>query len=228
MARKNLAASAEKKAGAEGGLVATSADLKEDIATKDGLHQECMDGAEEFELSTKSRGEELNALATAKKVIVEATGGAAGQSYDLNQVSFLQLSSSADLSKAEAVRFIRDLARKSKSSALAQLASRMSSAMRLGTAAGEDPFEKIKTLVTDMISTLESEAEEDATQKAYCDKELKEANAKRDELTAESNSLSTKIAQANAASTKLKEQVATLQNELSSMAKAKADADALR
>merc|ERR1712106_529761 len=125
-------------------------------------------------------------------------------------------------------RFIRDLARKSKSSALAQLASRMSSAMRLGTAAGEDPFEKIKTLVSDMISTLESEAEEDATQKAFCDKELKEANAKRDELTAESNSLSTKIAQAKAASTKLKEQVATLQNELASMAKAKADADALR
>ena len=78
----------------------------------------------------------------------------------------MQLSSSADLSKAEAVRFIRDLARKSKSSALAQLASRMSSAMRLGTAAGEDPFEKIKALVSDMISTLESEAEEDATQKA--------------------------------------------------------------
>jgi len=227
-AKKDLAASQEAKATASGDLEATSKDLAADIATKDGLHQECMDGAEEFELSTKSRGEELNALATAKKVIVEATGGAAGQSYDLNQASFLQLSSSADLSKAEAVRFIRDLARKSKSSALAQLASRMSSAMRLGTAAGEDPFEKIKTLVSDMISTLESEAEEDATQKAFCDKELKEANAKRDELTAESNSLSTKIAQANAASTKLKEQVATLQNELASMAKAKADADALR
>ena len=83
----------------------------------------------------------------------------------MNQVSFLQLSSGADLSKAEAVRFIRDLARKSKSAALAQLASRMSSAMKLGNAAGEDPFEKIKGLINDMIATLESEAEEDATQK---------------------------------------------------------------
>merc|ERR1719444_386924 len=227
-AKKDLASSQESKATAEGDLEATSKDLAADIATKDGLHQECMDGAEEFELSTKSRGEELNALATAKKIILEATGGAAGQSYGLNQVSFLQLSSSADLSKAEAVRFIRDLARKSKSPALAQLASRMSSSMRLGTAAGEDPFQKIKSMVTDMIATLESEAEEDATQNAYCVKELKEANAKRDELTAESESLSTKIAQAKAGSTKLKEEVATLQNELASMAKAKADADALR
>merc|ERR1740117_908202 len=174
-AKKDLAASQEAKATASGDLEATSKDLAADIATKDGLHQECMDGAEEFELSTKSRGEELNALATAKKVIVEATGGAAGQSYDLNQVSFLQLSSSADLSKAEAVRFIRDLARKSKSSALAQLASRMSSAMRLGSAAGEDPFAKVKGLITEMISTLEQDAEGDATQKAYCDKAMAEA-----------------------------------------------------
>merc|ERR1719486_1129213 len=157
-----------------------------------------MNAAEEFELSTKSRGEELNALATAKKIIKEATGGAAEQSYGLSQVSFLQLASSADLAKAEAVRFVRDLARKSKSAALAQLASRMSSAIRLG--AGEaDPFAKVKGLITDMIATLEAEAEEDASQKAYCDKEMSEATAKKDELTAESDKLSTKIAQDKAA-----------------------------
>merc|ERR1719388_286293 len=128
-----------------------------------------MNAAEEFELSTKSRGEELNALATAKKIIKESTGGAAGQSYGLNQVSFLQVersqvASGADLAKFEAVRFVRDLARKSKAPALAQLASRMASAMRLGAAAGEDPFAKVKGLITDMIATLESEAEEDASQ----------------------------------------------------------------
>jgi len=181
-----------------------------------------MNAAEEFELATKSRGEELNALATAKKVIVEATGGAASQSY-----SFLQLSSSADLSKAEAVRFVRDLARKTKSPALAQLASRMSSAIRLGSAEA-DPFAKVKGLITDMIATLESEAEEDASQKAYCDKETAAATAKKDDLTAESDKLNTKINQDKAASAKLKEEVATLQNELAGMAKAKAEADNLR
>merc|ERR1719329_327845 len=104
----------------------------------------------------------------------------------------------------------------------------MSSAMRLGTAAGEDPFAKIKSLITDMIATLESEAEEDASQKAYCDKEMSETTAKKDELTAESDKLSTSIAQKKAASTKPKEEVATLQNELASMAKAKAEADTMR
>merc|ERR1719253_788698 len=187
-----------------------------------------MNAAEEFELATKSRGEELKALATAKKVIVEATGGAAEQSYGFSQVSFLQLSNGADLSKAEALRFVRDLARKTKSAALAQLASRMNSAIRLGSAAGEDPFAKVKSLVTDMIATLESEAEADASQKAWCDKETAETTAKKDELTAEKEKLSTKIAQKKSASAKLKEEVATLQNELASMAKAKTDADKLR
>jgi len=222
-AKKSLAESQEAKATAEGDLDVTSKDLAEDIKSKSTLHQDCMSAAEEFELSTKSRGEELNALATAKKIIKEATGGAAEQSY-----SFLQVASSADLAKVEALRFIRDLSRKSKSPALAQLASRMSSAIKLGAANGEDPFAKVKGLITDMIATLESEAEEDATQKAYCDKEMSEATSKKDELTAESDKLSTKIAQDKASSAKLKEEVATLQSELASMAKAKAAADELR
>merc|ERR1719333_235570 len=127
------------------------------------------------------------------------------------------------------MRFIRDLARKSKSPALAQLASRMSSAMRLGAASGEkDVFSKVKGLITDMISTLEEEAEADASQKAYCDKELSEAYAKKEELTASSDKLSASIAQKKAASAKLKEEVATLNEELASMAKSKGEADTLR
>merc|ERR1740127_241142 len=227
-AKKGLSESQEKKAVADGDLEVTSKDLAEDIKAKSTLHQDCMEGAEEFELSTKSRGEELKALATAKKIIAESTGGAAGQSYDFNQVSFLRISSGADLAKLEAVRFVRDLARKSKSPMLAQLASRMSSAMRLGVAAGEDPFAKVKGLITDMITTLEEDAEADASHKAYCDKEMSEATAKKEDLTAQSDKLSTKIAQNKAASAKLKEAVATLQQELASMAKAKAEADKLR
>jgi len=232
-AKKNKASAQEKKAAAEGDLDVTSKDLAEDIKTKSTLHQECMTAAEEFEAATKSRGEELNALATAKKVIKEATGGAAGQSYGLSQLSFLQVErmnvvSGADLAKFEAVRFVRDLSRKTKSPALAQLASRMSSAMKLGAAAGEDPFAKVKGLITDMIATLEADAESDASQKAYCDKEMSEATAKKDELTAESDKLSTKIAQDKAASAKLKEEVATLQKELAGMASAKAEADKVR
>merc|ERR1719243_61423 len=67
-AKKGLAASAEAKASAEGDLSVTSKDLAEDQKTLSTLHQDCMSGAENFEAETKSRGEELKALAEAKKV----------------------------------------------------------------------------------------------------------------------------------------------------------------
>merc|ERR1740138_510091 len=72
-AKKGLAASA--KATAEGALAVTSSDLAEDVKTLATLHADCMKAAEEFEAETKSRDEELKALATAKKVIMETTSG---------------------------------------------------------------------------------------------------------------------------------------------------------
>jgi len=103
-AKKNLGAASEAKATAEGDLAVTSKDLAEDIKTLATLHADCMKGAEDFEAETKSRAEELKALATAKKVISETTSGAADQSYGLNQMSLLQVSSKADLANFEAVR----------------------------------------------------------------------------------------------------------------------------
>jgi len=178
-----------------------------------------MTKAEEFEAATKSRGEELTALAEAKKVISENTSGAASISYDLNQVSLLQisrsvLSSEAGLANFEAVRFIRDLARKQKDPALAQLASRMASAIRFGAGDSDDPFAKVKGLISDMLERLEASATADATHKAYCDKELSETNAKKDDKSADVAKLSTKIDQMSARSASLKEEVATLQKEL--------------
>jgi len=66
-AKKNTATSAEAQANAEGDLAVTSKDLQEDIKTLSTLHADCMTGAEDFQAETKSRAEELTALATAKK-----------------------------------------------------------------------------------------------------------------------------------------------------------------
>merc|ERR1719313_3192619 len=145
-AKKGKAASEEGKATAEGDLSVTTKDLGEDQNTLSTLHQDCMTGAEDFQAETKSRGEELKALATAKKVLSEAVGGAAAQTYSFIQVvSRSSLSTGADLANFEAVRFIRDLARKENSVELAQLASRMASAMRFANAGGADPFAKVKS-----------------------------------------------------------------------------------
>merc|ERR1719401_2758987 len=94
--------------------------------------------------------------------------------------------------------------------------------------AGANPFSKVKGLITDLIAKLEAEAGADATKKAYCDKELKESNAKKVEKTAEIEKLSTRIDQQSAKSAKLKEEVAVLENELSKLLKSQADMDKLR
>merc|ERR1719305_1744225 len=176
-AKKDLGASEEAKAAAEGDLAVTTKDLDEDTTTLATLHQDCMQSAEDFEAETNSRGEELKALATAKKVIVEATAGAADQSYSFLQVSRAKLTSAADLANFEAVRLVRDLAHKERSTALMQLAGKMDQAMHAGS--GADIFAKVKGLIADMIEKLLKEAQEDATEKAFCDKEMAETAQKK-------------------------------------------------
>jgi len=227
-AKKSKAESSETKATAEGDLDVSSKDLAEDVKELQGLHHNCMTKAEEFEAEVKSRGEELKALATAKKIVIEATGGAA---LDQTADSFLQmskLSSQTDLANFEVVRMIRDLAKKEKSSALAQLASRVTSAVRFGGANQEDIFAKVKGLIRDMVEKLEADAEADATEKAFCDKELAETNLKKDDKSAEIEKLGAKIASQTSQSAKLKEQVATLQAELAELTKSQAEMDKIR
>jgi hypothetical protein len=211
--------SEEAKAVAEGDLSATSKDLAEDTKSLADLHHNCMTKASDYEAETTSRGEELKALATAKKIIKETTGGASDQSY-----SFLQMPES----ETRAVRFIRELAKKQGSMVLSQLASRMSSTVRFSAGTQADIFAKVKGLITDMIEKLEAEAEADATKKAYCDKELAETNQKKDDKSAEIEKLSAKIESSKAKSNKLKEQVATLQAELATLTREQAQMDKIR
>merc|ERR1719265_2193121 len=114
------------------------------------------------------------------------------------------------------------------SAALAQLANRMAAAARMGAAAGEDPFAKVKGLINDMIAQLLKEAEEEAGHKAYCDKEMTETKAKKEELTDEITALSTKIDQMSAQSAQLKEEVAILSKELVDLAASQQEMDKLR
>jgi chromosome segregation ATPase len=83
-------------------------------------------------------------------------------------------------------------------------------------------------MVKDMISKLEAEAESDASQKAFCDKALKENGEKKDDATAEIQKLSVKMEQGAAASAALKEQVTTLQAELAALMKSQQDMDRIR
>merc|ERR1719291_1147279 len=85
-AKKSLASSQEALAGAEGDLARETKTLKEDESVLSTLHSDCLTYAQNYEAETKSRSEELAAIAEAKKVISSETVGAEGATYALNQV----------------------------------------------------------------------------------------------------------------------------------------------
>merc|ERR1719506_1602398 len=116
---------------------------------------------------------------------------------------------------------LQALATKDDSDTLSLLAQRVEAASMLG----EDPFAKIKGLISEMIEKLEADAAKEAGHKAFCDKETK---AKKEDTESDLDTLGTKIDKATSKIAKLKEEIATLQEELAAIAKAQAKADEIR
>jgi len=196
------AATEEAKAVAEGDLAETVKGLAEDKNALAEASSTCMTVAADHEATVKSRNEELGAIATAKKILSDTSKGAVEQSY-----SFLQVSSRSDLASAEVVGMLKKLAKQQHSASLSQLSSRVEAVMRFG---GDDVFAKIKGLIGDMISKLQSQAEEEATEKAYCDEELAKTEAKKSELEGVVSRLTSKIDLSAAKSAELKGEVKDL------------------
>jgi len=216
----------EGKATAEGDLEETVKLLQntqDDLATASST---CMQVAADHQATVTARSEELKAIATAKEILEKTTSGAASQTYSMLQVARLQ--SRADLAGLEVVQLVKQLAKKHHSSALAQLASRMTAAIRFGTAGGEDPFAKVKGLIESMIAKLEEEAKAEATEKAYCDEEMAKTEAKRGELMDDVAKVSAKIDQAKSKSAGLSADIKQLEAELAALMKSQAEMDKIR
>jgi len=217
------AATEENKATADGDLAETVKELASDKKSLEVASTTCMTVAADHEATVRSRKEELNAIATAEKILKEATGGAQEQSY-----SFLQMTSRTDLKNAEVVNIVKKLAHDHHSAALAQLASRIKSVMSFGAADRADVFGKVKGLINDMLAKLEKEAESEASEKAYCDEEMAKTEDKKGELEGVVTKLTSKIDLAAANSAELKGEVKTLSAELAALAKEQASMDSIR
>jgi hypothetical protein len=132
------------------------------------------------------------------------------------------------LAGSEVVVKVKQLAKKHHSTALAQLASRISAVMRFSAGNGDDPFAKVKGLIQDMISKLEKEAGSEAVEKAYCDEQLARTEEKKGELDDDIATQTSRIDQATAVSALRKEEVQELQGELAALAKSQAGLDKAR
>merc|ERR1719160_1230634 len=225
---ENKAAKAEAEEGlaaADGELAMTNKALAESQAALDIVHGDCLTKASDHEITMKGRKEELAALAKAKKIIQQMTAGATKQSYSLIQTG---MHTSADLANMEVVNLVKKLAREQHSKALMQLASRLNAVIRYGATSGDDPFAKVKGLITDMIAKLMKEAEAEASEKAYCDEEMAKTKAKKEELEDDIEKLTTKIDSDTSATERLKEEVKNLQKALAELAESQEEMDKVR
>merc|ERR1719299_83573 len=123
-----------------------------------------------------------------------------------------------DDAKARVLRSIEQLGRKLHSTALVSLAYR----------AASDPFGKVRSMIEDMIAKLLQEAAEEATQKAFCDKEIGESKKSKDEKQGKLDKVNSRLEKAQSTIATLTEQITTLSKEVADSDAALAEATALR
>jgi len=220
-------ASEEARATAEGDLEVASKDLANSTQELETARSTCMQSASDHEATDLARKEELAVIAKARAILEETSGGAAEQSY-----SFVQLGAGvqnrADLAGAEVVTMVKQLAKKHHSAALAQLASRIMTVVKYSSLGGDDPFGKVKGLISDMILKLEKGMTEEADEKAYCDEQMSKTATKKGELEDDIAKMTAKIDTAASKSAQLQEEVKGLQSELAALAKEQAELDKIR
>merc|ERR1719160_2212846 len=209
------AASAEKLAGAQEDLVVTTKAFEEDTAYLKELKRDCQTRAREFEVTVKDNNAELTALGKAKAILLKK--------FALVQTStkvhaLAKARTHDEDPKSRALRSIEELGRKLHSTALVSLSYR----------AASDPFGKVRSMIEDMIAKLLQEAAEEATQKAFCDKEIGESKASKDEKQGKLDKTNSRLEKAESTIASLTDQVTTLSKEVAESDKALADATALR
>merc|ERR1719301_330083 len=100
--------------------------------------------------------------------------------------------------------------------------------MQLASVASSDPFVKIRGLIEDMIEKLLKEAQEEATQKAFCDKEMGASKKSQAEKTATIDKLQARIDGNSATIAELEDAVKTLEAEIADIDAAQSEATKIR
>lgn len=234
--KKQLAMQNEHKATCEGELSTIKKDLAADQEYLNKVQQDCMEKAVSYQNDMTSRKEELSALANAKKIIQSTTGGATSQAYSFVQVGSANTGGAAlaltvqQRAGVGAWKRLAQLAKDTRSVALAQLANRLANELRATEGGGThaDPFVKVKKLIRSMINKLTEEAAQEASHKAFCDREMSVTEQQKDAKQKRVDDLTTAIEEAAAQSAELKEEIAELALGIADLEKGQAEATKIR
>merc|ERR1712028_14094 len=214
----------QAKADANGDLKDTTTTRNEDSKYLAELTATCEQKASDFESRQQLRADEIIAIEKAIEII---SSGAVAGNADKHLPSLLQNKASAlaqlrsDLNAQAKLQVVSYLNRRAK-----QLNSRVLSA--LAVRASDDPFQKVKKMIKDLIVRLMEEANEEAEHKGWCDTELSTNEQTRKEKTEAVETLHAEIDQLQASIAKLTEDVSELSKAVAELDAAMATATKLR
>jgi len=214
------AANEEAKESASEKLVETTKSKAADEEYAGTLKTECEQKASEWETRQKSATEEMGAIDKAKEILVSGVKAFVQVKTSLRRWNpDDEDESDKDTEKRnKVVGLLKQLGQTHHSFAFSQLASMATS----------DPFVKIRGLIEDMIAKLLKEAEEEATQKAFCDAEMGKSKKSQDEKTMTIDKLTSRIDGATSTIAENTEAIKTLESEVAAIDKAQAEATAIR
>merc|ERR1719152_331721 len=127
-------------------------------------------------------------------------------------VNFLQVDRPHAAARKKLVAFLTSKSQALKSTALSTLLIKLREA--------NSPFQKVKQMIMDMITRLENEAANEANEKAWCDQQMSDTTAERDEAQMHIEDYNALLTEKNALVSQLTEQIATLGQEIADLQKA--------
>jgi chromosome segregation ATPase len=207
----------QASAEAKGDLADNTASRDEDTTYLQDLNAQCAQKSQDFESRQQLRAEELEAI---QKAIEILSSGSVSGNADKHLPGFVQKSfalragkSTSPLQKNVA-SFLEDRATQLQSRILSLVASKVA----------EDPFEKVRKMIKDLIVRLMEEANEEAEHKGWCDTELASNKQTRETKTQEVDTLVAERDQLQADIAKLGEEISELSQAIANIDSAVAEA----
>eukprot|EP00746_Dinoflagellata_sp_MGD_P124357 gnl/MRDRNA2_/MRDRNA2_58948_c0_seq2.p1 gnl/MRDRNA2_/MRDRNA2_58948_c0~~gnl/MRDRNA2_/MRDRNA2_58948_c0_seq2.p1 ORF type:complete len:689 (+),score=222.42 gnl/MRDRNA2_/MRDRNA2_58948_c0_seq2:83-2149(+) len=220
-AKSSIAAYTEETGKAKGELAETEKTKAADTAYLETLTAECTETHAAWEERQVSAKGEMAALDKAKailadrvKVFVQVAGKTAKSVDDSDDDD----NSKDTIMRNKVVTKLKDLSHEFKSYALMEMVS----------VASSDPFEKVRGLIEGMIEKLVTEANEEATQKAFCDEEISKSKKAQAEKSMTSDKLTSRIDKATTTKAQLEDSIKELEGEIAKLDAGTAEATKIR
>jgi len=172
------------------------------------LSGECKEAAEEFAEKQTTAKAEMAAIEKAKSILSERVKVLFVQTHAKDPEDGAEDDDEKTANKrSKLVSQLKNLGHKLNSYAMMELAS----------SAAADPFEKIKGLISDMVAKLVTEANEEASQKSFCDEEKAKSAKEQETKSMRSDDLQSRLDSATAAKASKEMDIKELQKEIAEL-----------